>query len=165
MTLNRLHTAAAVVVAALSLAAPVAGHAAIVSVPAAAQAVPAVSDVLASTTVALSHDIAMAELEATRSVFALADTPHRRVFELLRGPSDHALWTLVATVQAQQKAKTFDLVNTSVKTVIEIEKTQVSPVPLPGVAWLFVMAALGLAGTRARREGGGEPIGAAPMPA
>lgn len=153
MTHRRIHTAAAAALAVLALAAPTAGQAAIVSVAGAATTVPAVADELAHTTVALSRDIAMAELEASRSVFALAvDTPHRRVFEVLRGPSDLALWNLVATVQAQQKAKTFDLVNTSVKTVWEIEKNQVSAVPLPGVVWLFVMAVLGITGTRLRRK-------------
>lgn len=150
MTPKLLHTVAAAALVGLALAAP-ASRAAIVSVPAAATAVPAMPDRLAETTVALAQDSASVELEAPRSAFALAVTPRRRVFEILRGPSDLALWNLVATVQAQQTAKTFDLVTTSVKTVWEIEKNHVAPVPLPGVAWLFVLAVLGITGTRVRR--------------
>lgn len=165
MTQKRVRTAIATGLAALALAAPALGHAAIVSVPAAAQAVPTAGQALAATSTALARDLALAELETTRSAFALADGSHRKVFEMLRGPSDLALWNLVVTVQAQQKARTFDLVTTSVKTVIEIEKNQVSPVPLPGVVWLFVMAALGIAGTRVRRGDDRASAGAAPLPA
>jgi hypothetical protein len=68
----------------------------------------------------------------------------------LRGQSDLALWNLVATVHAQQKNNVFDLVDASKKTVWEFEREQVSAVPLPGVVWLFVMAVLGLAGTRVK---------------
>lgn len=71
----------------------------------------------------------------------------------LRGQSDLALWNLVATVHAQQKNNVFDLVDISKKTVWDLEKEKVSAVPLPGVVWLFVMAALGLAGTRLKRTG------------
>ena len=165
MTYKRVQKAAAAMLTTLVLAAPVFSQAAIVSVSGAAAVVPTVSDELANATVALAIDAARIELEASsRSAFALADTPHRRVYDLLRGASDVALWNLVATVQAQQKAKTFDLVNTGVKTVWEIEKNQVSAVPLPGVVWLFVMAVIGMVGTRVRGAAPGRGD-AVPMPA
>lgn len=150
MTYKRVQKAAAAVLTALVLVVPVCSQAAIVSVSGAAPAA-TMSDELVKVSLAISIDAARTEFEAnSRSAFTLADTPHRRVYELLRGASDVALWNLVATVQAQQKAKTFDLVNTGVKTVWEIEKNQVSPVPLPGVVWLFVMAVIGMVGTRVR---------------
>jgi hypothetical protein len=160
MTQKVLQSAAAAMLVALALVAPP-SRAAIVSLPVAATAVPDVPHGLAETTLALAQDIASVELEAPRSAFALAVTPHRRVFEMLRGPSDLALWNLVAAVQAQQTAKSFDLVTTSVKTVWEIEKNHVAPVPLPGVVWLFVLAVLGITGTRVRRAA----RGAGAMPA
>jgi hypothetical protein len=70
----------------------------------------------------------------------------------LRGPSDLALWNLIATVHAQQKHSAFDLMDVGAFTVREIEREQVSAVPLPGVLWLFVTGLLGLAGTRTRRK-------------
>ena len=68
----------------------------------------------------------------------------------LRGDSDLALWNLVAMVHAQQRGNTFDLVDTNVASVriLELQTAPVSPVPLPGAVWLFLMGALGLAGTR-----------------
>jgi len=72
----------------------------------------------------------------------------------LRGQSDLALWNLVATVHAQQKNNVFDLVDASKKTVWEFEREQVSAVPLPGVVWLFVLAVLGLGGTRVKGGSG-----------
>lgn len=162
MTYKRVQKSAASLLVALALAAPVCGQAAIVSVSGSPVSV---SDELTSATVAAAIDAARTELEAPRSAFALAaDAPHRRVYEVLRGASDVALWNLVATVHAQQKAKTFDLVNTGAKTVWEIEKNQVSPVPLPGVVWLFVMAVIGMVGTRVRvaSPSRGDPL---PMPA
>lgn len=164
MTRKSVQKVAAALLTAFALTAPVYSHAAIVSVSATSAVAPAMSDELARATVALAIDAAGIELEAPRSAFALADTPHRRVYEVLRGASDVALWNLVATVQAQQKAKTFDLVNTGVKTVWEIEKNQVSAVPLPGVVWLFVMAALGIVGSRVRGAAPGRGD-ALPMPA
>ncbi|MBL0726178.1 hypothetical protein [Piscinibacter sp. HJYY11] len=165
MSYKRVQKAAAAVLTVLALAAPASSQAAIVLGSGMTPAgVPNVSDELASATVALSIEAARVDLEGARSVFALADGPHRRVYEVLRGASDVALWNLVATVQAQQKAKTFDLVNTSAKTVWEIEKNQVSPVPLPGVVWLFVMAVIGLVGTRMRGAPGAR-ADTVPMPA
>lgn len=73
----------------------------------------------------------------------------------LRASSDLALWHLVATVHAQQKNKAFDLMDAGAKTVWNLERDQVSPVPLPGVVWLFVMGLLGLAGTRLKAQGDG----------
>lgn len=68
----------------------------------------------------------------------------------LRGSADLSLWNLVAAVRAQQVGSSFDLIDTSLTTfqVAQIAVDPPSSVPLPPAAWLFVMGALGLAGTR-----------------
>lgn len=93
------------------------------------------------------------EAQAAPSMFAQAAiVPRPRVQQIERGPSDVALWNLVATIHAQQKSRSFDVVDMGAKTVWEIEKQQVSAVPLPGAIWLFVMGVLGLAGTSLTRR-------------
>jgi len=83
----------------------------------------------------------------------------------LRASSDLALWHLVATVHAQQQNKAFDLIDAGTKTVWKLEHDNVSPVPLPGVLWLFVMGLLGIAGTRlkGKAEAGRERAPAQPL--
>lgn len=68
----------------------------------------------------------------------------------LRGSVDLSLWNLVATVHAQQRGDAFELVQASVASlpVLQPNVDPLSAVPLPPAVWLFVMGALGLAGTR-----------------
>ncbi|MBC7955692.1 MAG: hypothetical protein H7Y33_07480 [Cytophagales bacterium] len=123
-------------------------------------------------------DLALPVVDTAASVAPLLNDDEPRLFTQaalkkplamkLRGQSDLALWNLVATVQAQQKNNVFDLVDASKKTVWEFEREKVSAVPLPGVVWLFVMAVLGLAGTRvkgvvgtARKPQSAQPFGLA----
>ena len=84
------------------------------------------------------------------SVF-VQSAPARRnpLSENLRGDSDLALWNLVASIRAQQAGNSFDLIDTGL-TSLQVASAggAVSPVPLPGAAWLFVMGVLGLTGTR-----------------
>lgn len=68
----------------------------------------------------------------------------------LRGGADLSLWNLVAAVHAQQRGDAFELVEASVAS-LPVSQPSVEPlsaVPLPPTVWLFVMGALGLAGTR-----------------
>ncbi len=67
----------------------------------------------------------------------------------LRGDSDLALWNLVASIRAQQTGNSFDLIDTGLTSLqVATAGGPVSPVPLPGAAWLLVMGVLGLTGTR-----------------
>ena len=57
-----------------------------------------------------------------------------------------SLWTLVTTVQAQQRGSAFQQLDTQLKLV---QQTAVpTQVPLPAPLWLLVMGALGFVGSR-----------------
>jgi hypothetical protein len=68
---------------------------------------------------------------------------------VMRGASDLSLWSLLSTAQAQQEGKVLDLVDATATNVKQLAD-QVSPVPLPGVVWLFLSGLFGLFGTRLR---------------
>lgn len=85
---------------------------------------------------------------AQESVFVQSGPARRNPLSVnLRGESDLALWNLVASVRAQQTGNSFDLIDTGLAS-LQLATGPVSPVPLPGAAWLFVMGVLGLTGTR-----------------
>lgn len=158
MTKTTFRVAAAAGVAALALCAPPLASAGVVSLAEASG-----YSHLAAAVVATPAEDNTAE----RSMFSQGAVTQRRALPL-RGQSDVALWNLVATVHAQQKARAFDLVDANVKTVWEVERNHVSAVPLPGAIWLFVMGLLGLAGTRVQRfqgEGRKATRGQALLPA
>ena len=88
------------------------------------------------------------ETDAMKS--ALATKPFGTpVFGNLRGNAGLLLWNLSAVVRAQQDRQVFELVDVGITALhISEDIARVSAVPLPGAVWLFVMAVLGLAGTR-----------------
>ncbi len=74
-----------------------------------------------------------------------------------RGPSDAALWNLVALFDSQKSARHFDSVPTGLTTFstpLVLTPNNVSAVPLPGATWMFVLGFLGMAGSRLTTERG-----------
>ncbi len=71
---------------------------------------------------------------------------------LTQNAVDAALWNLVSAARSQNKAKPFEALSTGLVTtptpLVFTTSTEPSPVPLPGVAWLFVLGVLGMAGSR-----------------
>ena len=90
--------------------------------------------------------------------FLLSDAARRNPLSVnLRRSVDLSLWNLVAAVHAQQRGDAFELVEASVAS-LPLSQPNVDPlstVPLPPAVWLFVMGALGLAGTRITGLSGG----------
>ena len=77
------------------------------------------------------------------------DNPFAR--RLSRGPTDAAMWNLVALLDSQKSAKHFDTVPTGLTTFsapLVLTPSNVSAVPLPSATWMFVLGFLGLAGSR-----------------
>lgn len=146
---TRLATAAA----ALLLCAPTLASAALESAEAAAE--PRYLAQAVQQTLAATPPVWPAVADETPWFSLPAEAMQSPTTVKLRANSDLALWHLVATVHAQQKNKAFDLMDAGAKTVWNLERDKVSPVPLPGVVWLFVMGLLGLAGTRLKAQGDG----------
>ena len=71
---------------------------------------------------------------------------------LTQNAVDAALWNLVSAARSQNQAKPFEALSTGLVTtstpLVFTTSTEPSPVPLPGVAWLFVLGVLGMAGSR-----------------
>lgn len=78
-----------------------------------------------------------------------------------------SLWTFITTIRAQQQGNRFVAFETNVS-LLRLAEGPVSPVPLPGAAWLLFMGLLGMAGVRltgkgpvagsARAAGFGQPL-------
>ena len=71
---------------------------------------------------------------------------------LAQNVADAALWNLVSAAKSQNRGKPLEtlsagLVTTSTPLVFTPSAAP-SPVPLPGVTWLFVLGVLGMAGSR-----------------
>jgi len=80
---------------------------------------------------------------------------------LAQNVADAALWNLVSAAKSQNSAKPFEtlsagLVTTSTPLVFT-PSVAPSPVPLPGVTWLFVLGVLGMAGSRLTTSRGESP--------
>ncbi len=83
--------------------------------------------------------------------------------KLSRGPTDAAMWNLVALFDSQKRARHFDTVPTGLTTFaapLVLTPSAVSAVPLPSATWMFVLGFLGLAGSRLTT-----PRGTAAIPA
>lgn len=77
---------------------------------------------------------------------------------LAQNVADAALWNLVSAAKSQHSGKPLEtlsagLVTTSTPLVFTPTAAP-SPVPLPGVTWLFVLGVLGLAGSRLTTQQG-----------
>ena len=63
-----------------------------------------------------------------------------------------ALWNLVSAAKSQNSGKPLETLSAGLVTtttpLVFTPNTAPSPVPLPGVAWLFVLGVLGMAGSR-----------------
>jgi hypothetical protein len=69
-------------------------------------------------------------------------TNRRTTFELL-------LWSFVRDIRAQQHDNRFELLESNIALFeYTVGADPIAAVPLPGAVWLFVMGALGLAGSR-----------------
>jgi hypothetical protein len=102
---------------------------------------------------AIAPNIFSAASSSQPDKHALAETSNaesrHRALEL-------ALWSFVKNIRAQQQGETFELFQSALN-VHEFKiksEGEVSAVPLPGAAWLFVMGVLGLAGSRVTRVAG-----------
>jgi hypothetical protein len=81
--------------------------------------------------------------------------------QLSQNAADAALWNLVSAAKSQNSAKPIEtlsagLVTTSTPLVFT-PSIAPSPVPLPGVTWLFVLGVLGMAGSRLTTPRGEKP--------
>jgi hypothetical protein len=80
---------------------------------------------------------------------------------LAQSAADAALWNLVSAAKSQNNGKPIEtlsagLVTTSTPLVFT-PSVAPSPVPLPGVTWLFVLGVLGMAGSRLTTPRGEKP--------
>lgn len=80
---------------------------------------------------------------------------------LVQNVADAALWNLVSAAKSQNSGKPLEtlsagLVTTSTPLVFTPSAAP-SPVPLPGVTWLFVLGVLGMAGSRMTTPRGENP--------
>ena len=80
---------------------------------------------------------------------------------LAQNVADAALWNLVSAAKSQNSGKPLEtlsagLVTTSTPLVFTPTAAP-SPVPLPGVTWLFVLGVLGMAGSRLTTPRGENP--------
>ena len=80
---------------------------------------------------------------------------------LAQSAADAALWNLVSAAKSQNSAKPFETLNSGLVTtaapLVFTPSTAPSPVPLPGVTWLFVLGVLGMAGSRMTTPRGEKP--------
>jgi hypothetical protein len=71
---------------------------------------------------------------------------------LAQNVADAALWNLVSAAKSQNSAKPFETLSSGLVTtaapLVFTPSAAPSPVPLPGVTWLFVLGVLGMAGSR-----------------
>jgi hypothetical protein len=71
---------------------------------------------------------------------------------LAQNVADAALWNLVSAAKSQNSAKPFETLSSGLVTtaapLVFTPNAAPSPVPLPGVTWLFVLGVLGMAGSR-----------------
>jgi hypothetical protein len=71
---------------------------------------------------------------------------------LAQNVADAALWNLVSSAKSQNSAKPFETLSSGLVTtatpLVFTPSAVPSPVPLPGVTWLFVLGVLGMAGSR-----------------
>lgn len=71
---------------------------------------------------------------------------------LTQNAVDAALWNPVSAARSPSQAKPFEALSTGLVTtstpLLFTTSTEPSPVPLPGVVWLFVLGVLGMAGSR-----------------
>jgi hypothetical protein len=91
--------------------------------------------------------------------------------QLSQSAADAALWNLVSAAKSQSSAKPFEALSTGLVTtstpLVFTPSVAPSPVPLPGVTWLFVLGVLGMAGSRLttpRGEKPGRRVSARPAP-
>ena len=87
--------------------------------------------------------------------------PNAPLTQLSRNAVDAALWNLVPAARSHHSAKPVEalsagLVTTSTPLVFTPTAAP-SPVPLPGVTWLFVLGVLGMAGSRLTTPRGERP--------
>lgn len=71
---------------------------------------------------------------------------------LAQNVADAALWNLVSAANSQNRGKPFETLSAGLVTastpLVFTPTAAPSPVPLPGVTWLFVLGVLGMAGSR-----------------
>jgi hypothetical protein len=71
---------------------------------------------------------------------------------LAQNVADAALWNLVSAAKSQNSAKPFETLSAGLVTtaapLVFTPSAAPSPVPLPGVTWMFVLGVLGMAGSR-----------------
>jgi hypothetical protein len=80
---------------------------------------------------------------------------------LAQNVADAALWNLVSAAKSQNSAKPFETLSSGLVTtaapLVFTPSAAPSPVPLPGVTWLFVLGVLGMAGSRLTTPRGENP--------
>ena len=79
-------------------------------------------------------------------------SPGNPLSQLSQNVADAALWNLVSAAKSQNSAKPFETLSSGLVTtaapLVFTPSAAPSPVPLPGVTWLFVLGVLGMAGSR-----------------
>ena len=80
---------------------------------------------------------------------------------LAQSAADAALWNLVSAAKSQHSGKPLETLSTGLVTtatpLVFTPSVAPSPVPLPGVTWLFVLGVLGMAGSRLTTPRGESP--------